>query len=341
MTSFDPEALAKIVEGGSVPYRQNAISYIFECPRCQKADKLYIRKRDGIFRCWRCVEVDRFSGKAEWALRELYDLPLHILRTKLYGAELPDTLVEELVLDFEGFGYEDDEVSVASVPPTLMWPPDFYTFDDGLPFANGARYLASRGINIEHVRTYDIRYAPSERRVVFPVKVNGNLIGWQARFTGPTEVFDEKTGNTRRIPKILTSESLRDTGSRYLMFQDRLKGATHCALAEGPVSAIKLHRVGGNVASMGKAVSRNQLATILSYGVKKLYLALDPDAADEITRIVRDELDSDIDTFLLLPPKGREDLGDATPDEVYEQYLNAPRIDAGTLMVSIGGYLAY
>ncbi len=340
--SFDPAALARIIENGSVTYRQNAVSYIFECNRCNSASKLYIRKRDGIFCCWKCKETSSYKGKAEWALRELYDIPLDEIRTRLYGTELPSQL-EELVIVFDDIWGEedDDEVSAAPSAKEMEWPPDFYTFDDGLPFLNGAKYLHSRGVNIEHVRTYDIRYSPAEKRVIFPVKVGGKLVGYQARYTGPTEVYDPKTGNSRRIPKILTSKSLRDTGSRYLMFQDRLIGSPHCVLAEGPISAIKAHLCGGNVASMGKAVSKNQLATIASYGVKKLYLALDPDAAAEITRLVNDDLTSDMELYLLMPPKGRADLGDATQEEVLQQFNAAPRIDSNTLMVSLGGNLAY
>lgn len=343
MPSFDPAALVRIVESSGVPHRQNAIAFIFTCPRCQKKDKLYIRKRDGRFVCWVCAETENFKGHAEWALRELTGIKIRELQEKLYGGEIPDQLVElEVELDDIWGEQEDDEISLPPAPKPVCCPFDFYEYTDPL-FADGARYLASRGIKIEHVKAYDIRYCPAyvqgkgfrtDRRVIFPVKVKGTLIGWQARIIDSTKRVDD-SGREFSIPKILTSESLRDSGARYLMFQDQLKDSPHCVLTEGPVSAIKAHLCGGNVASMGKAVTAAQLDTILSYGVKKLYLALDPDAAGDVSRILRD-LDPSVETYLLLPPEGREDLGDATQEEVYEQFKNAPRVDRDVLMFSLG-----
>jgi hypothetical protein len=347
--SFDPAALVRIIESSGVPHRQNAIAFIFACPRCQKKDKLYIRKRDGRFICWVCAETENFKGHAEWALRELTGLRIRELQEKLYGGEIPDQMSVEFEIEFEDkWGeVEDDEISIPPAPKAVCYPFDFVEYTDPL-FVEGARYLASRGINIDHVKTYDIRYCPAyvqgmgfrtDRRIIFPVKVNDTLIGWQARIIDQTKRVDEETGRVFNIPKILTSESLRDSGARYLMFQDRLRGSSHCVLAEGPVSAIKAHLCGGNVASMGKAVSAAQLETILSYGVKKLYLALDPDAAADVSRILRD-LDPSVETYLLLPPDGREDLGAATQDEVYEQFMKAPRVDRDVLMFSLGSTFA-
>jgi transcription elongation factor Elf1 len=342
--SIDAKTLARIIEAGGVPFRQNAISFIFTCPRCSKKDKLYLRKRDGQFVCWVCKETENFKGRPEWALIELYpEYTIAELKLRLYGEDLPDQLQDELVVTFEGWGYQEldeDEISADPVPNDVFWPPQFVTFDDGVSFVKGAQYLVSRGINIEHVRTYDIRYDPTEQRVIFPVKVDGKLIGWQARSIRKTEFFDVERAKTVRIPKILTSETLRESGGHWLMFQDRLKGSEHCVLAEGPVSAIKAHLCGGNVASMGKAVTENQLRTILRYGVKRIYLALDTDAADDVRRIVK-VLKPELETYLLLPPPGRDDLGDATQEEVYEQFLRAPRVERDTLMVSLKSTFAY
>jgi hypothetical protein len=343
--NFEPKALARIIEAGGVDFKQNAISFIFSCPRCSKKNKLYIRKRDGAFVCFVCKETDNFKGRAEWALHELYPgLSIRELREKLYGDDLPEQLQSELFVQFEpgpwGYDEDDDEISADPVPNDVFWPPQFVTVDNPMAFANGARYLHERGLGIEHVRTYDIRYDPTEQRVIFPVKVDDKLIGWQARYIKSTEYFDETRAKMVRIPKILTSKTLSESGGHWLMFQDRLRGSPHCVLTEGPVSALKAHLCGGNVASMGKAVTENQLRTILRYGIRKVYLALDPDAADEVRRILR-TLTPEVEAFLLLPPPGREDLGDATQEEVYAQFLCAPRLEPDTLMVSLGGTFAY
>ena len=106
------------------------------------------------------------------------------------------------------------------------------------------------------------------------------------------------------------------------MFNARLLNSDHCVLAEGPISSIKAHLCGGNVASMGKDVSDTQL-NIIKNRVSKLYLALDPDATTVIERVCR-QLHGEMDVFLLMPSDGYEDLGKMSPEQVFEQFKKAP-----------------
>ncbi len=186
------------------------------------------------------------------------------------------------------------------------------------------KYLISRDIEYHHVETYDIRYDPVRKRIVFPVKVDGRLLGWQSRYIY-NETFVDKTGKEIYVPKIITSTGLQK--DKVLMFQDRLKGSKRCILTEGPVSAIKCHKIGGNVASMGKAVSNTQLE-IIKNSVSELYIGLDPDATEEIDVIAR-KLYGILDLYYLPPPNGKEDLGDASEDEVLEEFRHAKPM-AGT-----------
>lgn len=339
---FNQEALRSIIETGAIPYKQNAISYIFRCPRCLKKDKLYIRKRDGRMVCWVCKETDNFQGRPEWALKELYEFTLAELRKQLYGDYVSSEQTSELVLEFNDIWDEnEEEVFAASIVPTaLCWPPDFLQLGDK-HFSDGLSYLLKRGISEQLIKEYDIRYHPSERRVIFPVKIDGNLIGWQGRYIDSTTKFNEETSEIYEIPKILTSLSLRNQGGRYLMFQDRLKNSGHCVLTEGPVSSLHCDQLGGNVASMGKAVTGWQIETILQSGVEKIYLGLDPDAADETSRLVDQYSHYDVETYLLLPPVGKEDLGECTSEEVLEQFKRAPRLQRGTLFFSLGNQFIF
>jgi hypothetical protein len=335
MSSFNPDALNNFITKGGVPFRQNAISFIFDCPRCEKSDKLYIRKKDGRFVCWRCKETDRFQGRAEFALRELYNLPISTIYPVLYGADVPDTLQD---LDLDLGGTEDEfwgDPPEASPVNTVVVPDDFvdYTHNSFLP---GYKYLKSRGVDLDLIEYYDIRYSPFDSRVVFPIKVNNEWVGWQARYIKNTKRIDLAKGAVVEIPKVLTSNSIRGKAGRILMFQDNLT-VGHCVLAEGPISAIKAHKCGGNVASMGKAVSLNQLQIIASK-CKKLYIALDPDAGEDISRIVND-YDLGLELYLLQPVDGKEDLGDCTLDEVYEQFQTAPKLNKGDLVLSLGNKL--
>ena len=334
---FNSEALALLVESGGVQYRQNSISYIFNCPRCLKTNKLYIRKKDGRFVCWVCAETQNFKGKAEWALHELLGLRIPELQKKLYGFEITER-ADVLELDLEDiWGLEEsDEIVLEDIPVVkgVEWPPDFVPLRHP-GFAPAARYLHGRGVTAQDVITYDIRFQPSEKRVVFPVVVDGDLVGWQGRYIDKTSIEDPETGDIQKIPKILTSTTLRESGSRFVMFQDRLKGSPHVVMAEGPISAIKAGLCGGNVATMGKSVTQRQLDTCLSYGAKKVYLALDRDAAPDILRIAG-LLPENVEAYLLLPPDHRDDLGDATQEEVLEQFKKAPRVRSDTLLLSLG-----
>lgn len=343
----DPGALNKFIRESGLAYRENATSYMFECPRCQKKDRLAMYKDSGMFRCHKC-HIDGFKGRPEFALTELTGKSLGDIRKAIYGSEVPPTMgYLDVILDDLWGDSEEIEVPEPEVkPPELLWPPDIIGTEDPMSFVKAARYLHSRGITLEHVNTYDIRYSVVDRRVVFPVKIDGKLAGWQARFIGPTKVWLEDEERYRIIPKILTSESLMGKGQRWLMFQDRLKGSDHCVLAEGPISAIKAHKCGGNVASMGKAVSEYQLKTITK-NVNKLYIALDPDAGEAIAKLAYDLYD-ELEIYLLQPPQdllnvdspeNDKDLGDMLDEQVYEAFRRARPEPRGKLYISLGNVL--
>ena len=109
------------------------------------------------------------------------------------------------------------------------------------------------------------------------------------------------------------------------MFQDQLVDSPHAVICEGPIDAIKADLCGGNVATLGKAVSKEQVDIIKQSGVQKVYIALDPDAGIEALKL-RDAF-SGLEIYRLLPEDGYEDLGAMSPDQVYRQFLKAERFD--------------
>ena len=50
---IDYEALADFIEGSGLRYKKGSVSYILDCPRCNK-EKLYIYRstKNGRFVCW-------------------------------------------------------------------------------------------------------------------------------------------------------------------------------------------------------------------------------------------------------------------------------------------------
>ena len=324
----DPAILKNILQESGLKYKQTSISYVFNCPKCNKKDKLYIRKRDGRFVCWYCREISNFRGRPEFALAALLNEDLKVVSSRLYGGSyVPvDIHLDVHIKDF--LGDEDEFEEEIKAIPIVEFPHDYYELDS--PKAvRGVEYLRSRGIPLWMAKQYNIRYCPVKRRVVFPVDNHGKLYGWQERLVIDNHWVDEK-GVERTMPKILSSTGIpRD---RTLMFSDRLQGLDYAVLCEGPFDAIKCHFIGGNICAMGKAVSVGQINLLLLSGIKKLYLALDPDAANEIGRLVS-QLNADVELYEMVA-KGnadKPDLGAMAFDEVYELYLNAKPVNPSKL----------
>jgi hypothetical protein len=322
---FIPDALKDLLERSGASYNQNGHSFKMECPRCGKKDKLWILKHNGYFVCWHCKETENFKGRCEYALAEVLGQSVGEVAAKLYiGGVPPGNMLDVDLKDFE----DDSEFIVG--PPVLQevsWPIDS-TPCTSRAGAKGYDYLLSRGITPAMMDHYQLRYRPSQKRVLFPVIMNGKLYGWQGRAIYSTE--------GTKIPKILTSEGMRR--EFMLMFHDnlmdnRVMRTPHAIICEGPVDALKATLCGGNVATMGKAVSKPQLELIRARGIKKVYLALDPDAADEVSRLARDL--GDLETYLLMPPEGKKDLGECTFEEVLYQFSKAEPFSASNLFVGL------
>jgi hypothetical protein len=315
--------IQQILDQNGIPYDQNSKSFILTCPVCSKKEKLYVRKVDGRFICWYCAERNGFEGAFKWALSKLLYISPDEAERMLYGDSTPALMFVDLSYLRDFFGEEDElPVWVPDDLPTIEPHPGFRP----LAGTEGQTYLESRGIPLVLAQRYDILYWPQERRVVFPVKSGGTWLGWQVRSI-------DKDGDLR--PKALTSVGLKK--DRTFMFSDRIKNSDHIVLTEGPVSALKAHLCGGNVASLGKAVSRTQLQIIKHSGVKSLYLALDPDAFSESQAILL-EMSECMDVYHMELPYLTHpgiDLGDLSFKEVKRIYDNARRIDKNYVFLYI------
>jgi hypothetical protein len=317
-----------LLQEEGVPFKQSGKSFILTCPRCNKKDKLYIRRRDGRFVCWVCSETDGFHGKPEFALSELCSLPTKEIKAKLYGEDVskPTETYIDLGLD----GYLDDDEDFIELPaqkPVVQWPDDFFPIDDdqSLP---GAIYLARRGIAPGVAMEYGIRYCPGTKRVIFPVESRGELYGWQGRVIDDTPFFSKSLQRLIVPSKALTSTGLQK--DKVLMFADRIK-SNHCVMTEGPIDAIKATLCGGNVATLGKAVSEAQLNLIRNAGVDRLYLGLDPDAYLEIDRI-RKKM-SDLQIYDLRPPPPYKDLGEMSLEGVKALFDGASELNPAQIIL--------
>lgn len=330
----EPHVLAGFLRDVGLNPRQNSVSYIFDCPRCGKSKKLYIRKRDGRFVCWFCrTSEEGFEGRAEYALAEILQISAKSIAAKLY---LQEEMPEGVFLDYsiEDWFDNDEEEEEAEGLRVLQWPLDYYPLDHPHA-ARGVKYLVEeRGIPIDIAMEYGIRYAPAHRRVVFPVQSTGALYGWQERLVVPHRFWSEKDEVWKEVAKALSSKEIpRD---RVLMFADRLRGSDHAVVCEGPIDGLKAHLCGGNVVTMGKGVSIRQMRLIRNSGIHKVYLALDPDAGDEAERLALEFSDMEV---YIMDPRPYKDLGEMTMEAVLELFRSAPRINTGRCFVGIDSIL--
>lgn len=328
MAQIDANALAELIEGSGVSFRKGSASYVFTCPRCSKKEKLYLRRSNGQFICFYCAETQNFKGRPEYALTEILGMPISDIRRKIYGSITPDDdgVVVFVLKDFFGSDPEPEEYAL----PSMEWPSDFFPID-AEQAKDGLKYLENRGITLERALEYDIRYWATKKRVAFPVYDGSRLLGYQARIIHANTEFIGKDGELVKIPKILTSPGLQR--DQIVMYQNRLKGSQHAVICEGPVDALKAHLCGGNIATMGKIVAKTQLDLIRSLGIKKVYIALDPDADAEAQKLAR--LMGDLECYRLLPADGYKDLGEMSEEAVLEQFKNAPEMNPGHLALSL------
>jgi predicted RNA-binding Zn-ribbon protein involved in translation (DUF1610 family) len=326
---INAEALVELLQTVGLDFRAASNSYELTCPLCGES-KWNIRKSDGFSKCYKCDQD--FRGFADYTLSVVLHRPKAELTKLLYGVGYSTLVTEERgeerwVDHWEEMSSTDIETTALQTWPAEMLPsPDHHDLHTAIG-APGLAYLNGRGVSLELAQEYGVKYDPVQERVIFPIVIEGVLRGWQGRLIKPVEYVDSK-GRDRKRPKALTEG---EVGGKVLIFQDRLKGSTHGIITEGPFDAIKIHLAGGNTATMGKSVTTTQLDIyVRHFGLRKLYIGLDLNAAEDVERIVRDlGWYKDIQLFRLTPAPGRGDLGDGTLEENLEQFRSAKPIVLG------------
>ena len=323
--------LVRYIKELGLNYKETSKSFIFNCPCCGGKQKLYIRKEDGKFVCFRCKEENGMSGNVEYALVELTDLSLKEIKSALYG----DSLIKStgfLDLKLVDFWSEEEEDVIGEVDEPLkpmQWP--YWAISI---VANGAKagadYLLKRGIPTELANFYGIRYSAERRAIMFPVYSGNLLYGWQYRTIDQTRYLTDtgivestKAWSSKNLPK-----------NKLFMFANRLANSNHAVITEGPLDAMKCHGFGGNVAGMGKEIGAAQVKTILRHGIKRVYSGLDPDAFAELGPLLK-KLGEDVEVYKVDVPirKGVKDLGDLSLEESVRVINRSVLIKPGRLYV--------
>ena len=307
------------------------------CPSCHQDDKFSILKENGSCICYRGSCDFGRQWFQDWLALTL-KISVKEARAKISNEKksrvIDPGLENGLKLDFvlKNPNSSDDDPLEAALSKIKPFPfPEFYMVPIDDPSASeGAAYLASRGVSMELAKKYGVHYAKIARRVYFPVVMNGTPYGYQGR----------------HIDKVPEDMRMRNNDGfareTLVMFADNLIGKTFAIMAEGPFDALKFDSVGANVCTMGKVVTDKQLEIIRSYGITKLYLALDDDAASEMNAIVDkgqlelykiDVPQSCIDRCAAAGKKA--DFGECTFEEAEVAFRNARRLGLSRLLLHL------
>jgi len=235
-----------------------------ECPWCHwKRQSFYLNVEKGVFKCHYCSE----SG---WAI----DVVRQVLR-------LPTSEAIQRVLDarasiYETDPYEDDEVFLddepeEEPPPSITLPTPWFKLAGNDSFsARPYRKYAMTRMTEGQMERYGVGYSPSGRwadRIIVPVEYAGRIVTFVAR-----AIYDDMT------PKVDTPPGNEQYS--YLFNLERVWGQKTVIITEGVFDALAVPEY--SVATFGKKVTDEQVALLVTAGVKNLIIAWDADAQTEI-----------------------------------------------------------
>jgi len=294
--------LEAFLDSNGIHYKSGRQSFITDClnPACGKSRHMYVRKMDGQSICFKC------GAKWHWKrlVSNIANCSFDQAYNVLYGRGAGDVIDQETPLDPDlmefFFGHPDEKKEKRDIGNPIVLGPDFIPYNKS---GKAMKYLHFRGVtNKDLLDHHDVRYHGAMNAIVFPVKENGMIYGWQARLIDPQ----------KNQPKAITMP--RFDKSKFLMgngcYWNRL------VIVEGPFDLMHIEAAEGvnAIASMGKVISQDQLKLILDSPAKEIYIGLDEDATEQVYEVV-DQLGLHKKCFRIVAPRGR-DFGDCSPKEI-------------------------
>ena len=150
----------------------------------------------------------------------------------------------------------------------------------------------------------DSRYGIARNRIIFPIRTNGELVGWQARSVGEPPLGQPKYWGCPHMKKRL-----------ILYNYDNAKDKNFVVVTEGVTDC---HAVGDySVALLGKTVTRYQYDMIMANWTNKpVILIFDPDAKEQMRATMHDMLNNDMIVVTVDLPDGY-DCGDYDRNHIW------------------------
>ncbi len=322
------DKIKDIIAEAGLSFKEKSRTIYTTCPMCSRDDKFSILKDNGACVCYRgsCDFGKRWF--IDWMVMTM-SITYSEAKAVLHDVELSQHIDEsgnlKVLLDEPTEPTKQTELKPIKFPEFHMVPINSSEAEQG------RLYLEGRGVPLEIALEYEIMYSPMFKRVIFPVKMGGKVYGYQGR-------------HTQKVPdsdKVRNNEGFsRET---LVMFLDRAEGKDYIIVTEGPVDAIKFHKAGSNVSTMGKIVTDKQQKLLFPPNIAKIYLALDEDAALE-TRDLHKKY-GDREVYIIKVPESckqrcalhgkKADFGECTFDECLQAFADAERLTGNEILIHL------
>lgn len=250
-----PEKLHRLlVKCGVEQIVDRTTNFMAACPyHDERSPSWGIRKESPhLFGCFACG--------AKGSIVKLLVDKLHVSKTKaaqIAEVNVTEILSRDIIIQVEPDAYEYTRLQIE-----LEW-------DTFVPAAEAFRYLAKRGVNKQTAINLGVRYDFEKKRVLFPWRKNGKLVG----FTGRTISKDEQY---KMIPYGGTKK-----GNFLYVPATKFSLSKQFVLVEGEIDAALIYQnVTPNVAAFGfGSFTKAQQKQVLTWGPTRVVVATDDDDA--------------------------------------------------------------
>lgn len=284
-------------------------TYAVNCPFCNDTrNRLWINHRWNTFDSRTCTR-NLFLAKcfnedciADRGVRALTELIFGNSHTTLPAPE-----------------YDSTKTSVKTVIPRLPQSQPLVN----LPSTHHARtYLESRNFDPDYLsKEFGIRFcgypengslARATNRLLIPAYMNGNLVGWQARYIGERDWKDKSLF----VPKYFSMPGFRKSACLY-NYDSAKEDPTFVIVCEGPSD---VWRIGSSaVAIFGKDLSTIQRDLIINtWGKGTIIVMLDSDATVASNKVYNKLKEANLNVYNVSLEGLSKDPGDMSEEEVWD-----------------------
>lgn len=307
--------LKKLLTENGYDFSENDRSIITTCPQCSKAKHMYLFKETGNGKCMKCGTT--------------YSPQAFVVAVAVCTFAEAYKILEsgERVEAHKRLSFGTSTSKTAGTRPSLtpiVLPSNFFPLKrdfaiEGYEYMRDNRKLEDLDTLIEW---YDLMYCPSMKRVIFPIRQDGVMAGWQGRdITGRSELRYLSPSGFQKA-KVLLGYDMLNTGD---------PPADHIILTEGPIDMLKVAFLENAVCTMGKEISQTQLDLIRDLPNNEVVLALDPDAFMVFDKLAA-EFKPEKNVTLMTPPEGKKDFGECSKREVAEAFKNRKIYTKGSML---------